>query len=124
MSAARTAAVALGATRILYDVSLLALPKRVGTPWIGSLAERKAARLTLRSVAARDLAVNAGIVISAMADAPVRPWLAAAVVGDVADVAATFVARDDVPDGVPAKLVAVGGGSAALSAVVFAWADR
>jgi hypothetical protein len=38
-------------------------------------------------------------------------------------VAATFAASDDVPEGVPAKLVGVGGGSAALSALVFAWVD-
>lgn len=124
MSPARIAAVVLGATRIVYDVSLLVAPVRVGRPWIGDLAERKAAQLTLRSIAARDLAINSGIVISAISNAPVRPWLAAAIAGDVADVAATFAARDDVPDGVPAKLVGVGGGSAALSALVFAWVDE
>ena len=124
MSPARIAAVALGATRILYDLSLLVAPVRVGTPWIGELAERKAAQMTLRSIAARDLAINAGIVVSAIADAPVRPWLAAAVLGDVVDVGATFAAKDDVPEGVPAKLVGVGGGSAALSALVFAWVDE
>ena len=124
MSPARIAAVVLGATRILYDVSLLIAPVRVGRPWIGDLAERKAAQMTLRSIAARDLAINSGIVISAISNAPVRPWLAAAIAGDLIDVAATFAARDDVPDGVPAKLVGVGGGSAALSAVVFAWIDE
>lgn len=123
MNPARTAAAALGVARIIYDVSLLAAPSRIGKPWVGDLAQRRAAGLILRSVAARDLAVNAGIVIAAVTDRPVRPWLAAAVVGDIADVAATFAARDDVPDRVPEKLVGVGGGSAALSAATFAWID-
>lgn len=124
MSTARTAAAALGVTRIIYDVSLLAAPARVGRPWIGDLADRSAAGLTLRSIAARDLAVNAGIVIAAVTNGPVRPWLAAAIAGDVVDVAGTFAARKDVPARVPQKLVAVGGGSALLSAAACAWVDR
>lgn len=123
MNAARTAAVILGGTRIIYDVSLIAAPRRIGRPWIGDLSGRPAAQMLLRSIAARDLAVNAGVVIAAIVDAPVRPWLAAAIAGDVMDVAATSAAKDDLPEGVEAKLVGVGGTSAALSAAVLGWVD-
>ena len=53
----------------------------------------------------------------------VRPWLAASVAGDIADVGAAFASRDGLPDGSATATAAVAGGSAALTAAVAAALD-
>ena len=49
-----------------------------------------------------------------------RPWVAASIGGDVADVGATFAAGSGLPGGAAVKTLAVAGASAAISAAVLA----
>jgi hypothetical protein len=67
--------------------------------------------------------LHSGAVAASVQGAPVRPWLVASIGGDVSDIAATFAARDGLPDGAAVKTLVVAGVSAALSAAVVALLD-
>ena len=94
-----------------------------GNRWLGPGAHQPAATVALRGLGAREMAVH-GIALAELArGGPVRPWLAASIVGDLADVGAAFASRDGLPGGSPAATAAVAGGSAALTAAVGATLD-
>ena len=78
----------------------------------------------MRGLAAREIAVHVAATVDALRGAPLRPWLALSIAGDLADIAATAAGRDGVPDKAPAKTVAVAGGSAAISAALALLVDR
>ena len=126
MSTARTAAVAFLGLRVAYGVGLAVAPATFGgRRWLGPSAETDPTQVALRGLGAREAALHTGILLRALtSDAPLRPWLLASIAGDAADVTATFLGRRGVPDGIPALMVAVGGGSAAITAGVAAWLDE
>jgi hypothetical protein len=76
-----------------------------------------------RGLAVRDAALHVGAAVAAARGGAVRPWLAAAVAGDLGDIAATAASRAAVPEGAVAKTALVAGGSAALGATVAALVD-
>jgi hypothetical protein len=110
--------------RVAYGAALLIAPGKVaGNRWLGPGAYQPAATVALRGLGAREVAVH-GIALALLArDAPVRPWLAASIAGDLADVGAAFISRDGLPANSPAATAAVAGGSAALTAAVAASLD-
>ncbi len=110
--------------RVAYGVALLIAPGKVaGNRWLGPGARGPAATVALRGLGAREVAVH-GIALTALArGGAVRPWLAASVLGDIADVGSTFISRDGLPKGSAAATAAVAGGSAALTAAVAAALD-
>ena len=116
----RAAAAVLG-FRVAYGAALLVAPGKVaGGSWLGPGARQPAATVALRGLGAREVAVH-GIALVALArGGPVRPWLAASVAGDLADIGSAFISRDGLPDGSAAATAAVAGGSAALTAAVAA----
>jgi hypothetical protein len=116
----RFAAALLG-FRLAYGAALLVAPGKVaGNRWLGPGAHQPAATVALRGLGAREVAVH-GIALAQLArGAPIRPYLAASIVGDVADIAAAFASRDGLPDGSATTTAAVAGGSAALTAAVAA----
>lgn len=116
----RVAAAVLG-LRVAYGVALLAAPGKVaGNRWLGPGARQPAATVALRGLGAREVALH-GIALATLArGGAVKPWLAASIAGDLADVGATFASREGIPDGSPAATAAVAGGSAVLTAVVAA----
>src|SRR3954462_15715105 len=124
MSRGRTAAVAVAGLRMAYGVALAIAPGAVGGRWIGRDARRRPAGVALRALGVRDAALQAGTRAGALRGEPVRPWLLAAIAGDVTDVIATADAAGEVPDDAPKKTLAVAGGSAALSGVLAAALDR
>jgi hypothetical protein len=124
MSRARQAAVAVAALRIAYGAALAIAPARTTRGWLGEDGARPAAGVALRALGAREIVLHAGAAAAALTGAPVRPWLLASIGGDCSDVAATFGAGSQLPDGAPAKTLAVAGGSAAVSAAVLALLDR
>ena len=124
MSRGRGAAVAIAGLRMAYGVALAVAPGAVGSKWIGGDARRRPAGVALRALGVRDAALQAGTLVAALRGEPVRPWLLAAIAGDVTDVIATAGASGDVPDDAPRKTLAVAGGSAALSGVLVAALDR
>jgi hypothetical protein len=114
----RAAAAVLG-FRVAYGVALLVAPGKVaGGRWLGPGARQPAATVALRGLGAREVAVH-GIALAVLArGGPVRPWLAASLCGDLADIGSTFASRTGLPDGSAGATAAVAGGSAALTAFV------
>ena len=125
MSRARQAAAAVAGLRIAYGAALAIAPARTTRSWLGDDGARPAAKVALRGLGAREIALHAGAFRAALVDAPVTPWLLASIGGDCSDIAATFGAgARNLPDGAPVKTLAVAGGSAVVSALVLAALDR
>jgi hypothetical protein len=120
----RRAAAAVLGFRVAYGAALLIAPGKVaGNRWLGPGARQPAATVALRGLGAREVAVH-GIALAVLArGGAVRPWLAASVAGDLADVGAAFLSRDGRPEGSAVATAAVAGGSAALTAAVAAALD-
>jgi hypothetical protein len=112
------------AFRVAYGAALLIAPGKVaGNRWLGPGAHQPAATVALRGLGAREVALH-GIALAMLArDAPLRPWLAASIAGDLADIAAAFASGKGLPEGSPAATAVVAGGSAALTAAVAASLD-
>jgi hypothetical protein len=110
--------------RVAYGAALLIAPGKVaGNRWLGPGADQPAATVALRGLGAREIAIH-GIALAQLArGGPVRPYLAASIVGDLADIAAAFASREGLPDGSPTATAAVAGASAALTAAVAASLD-
>jgi hypothetical protein len=124
MPPARLAAIAVLGLRAAYGAALLLVPGRVTRQWLGPPAARPPAVVAVRGLAAREIAVHVAAIVEALRGAPLRPWLAVSITGDLADIAATAGGRDGVPDNAPVKTAAVAGGSAAISAVLAVLVDR
>jgi hypothetical protein len=113
------------AFRVAYGAALLIAPGKVaGNRWLGPGANQPAATVGLRGLGAREVALHGIALATLYGGGPVRPWLAASIAGDLADIASTFASRGGLPDGSPAATAAVAGGSAALTAAVAASLER
>jgi hypothetical protein len=121
----KRAAAALLSFRVAYGLALLVAPGKVaGNRWLGSGARQPAATVALRGLGAREVAVHGIALVELARGGPVRPYLAASIVGDLADITAAFASRDGLPEGSPTATAAVAGGSAALTAAVAAKLDK
>jgi hypothetical protein len=80
--------------RIAYGVGLIAAPERVGRPWIGDDAGRPGAKVALRALGIRDVALSAGALALAGEGDRLRPWLWATAGSDCVDIGATLAAGD------------------------------
>jgi hypothetical protein len=120
MSRSQLAVVAVLGARIAYGAALLAAPARITQRWLGPARETAAAQVALRGLAARELAIHCAGLAAALRGAPVRPWLAASLAGDLGDLAATLASRRGLPSGSPAATTAVAGASAAITAALLA----
>ncbi|MDA0159688.1 hypothetical protein OM076_05395 [Solirubrobacter ginsenosidimutans] len=110
------AAVAVFGLRVAYGVALIAAPERMAKSWLGPVGDP--AKVALRAVGGREIALHGFALGAAARGAPLLPWLLMSIAGDLGDIAATFAGRDGIPDGAVGKTAAVAGGSAALSAAV------
>ena len=102
--------------RRLWCGALFAAPRRSPSPGSGRVDD--AAKVALRGLGGREIAVHGLAIAAAVRDRPLAPWLLASIAGDLNDIAATFIGRKGIPDGASAKTAAVAGGSAALTAAV------
>jgi hypothetical protein len=116
MPASRRIAAVVFGLRIAYGVGLVTVPARLTRRWLGAAGEAGPTQVGVRGLGAREVVLHAGAVVAALRGAPLRPWLAASIAGDVADIASTTVARAELPDGSPLATLAVAGGSAVISA--------
>lgn len=108
MEPLRVAATAFGAVRVAYGVGLFAAPDRVARSWLGdSLSD--GARVGARGLGMRDAVSSAGVIAAANSGRDARPWLAACAIGDFADVAATLMAGDGLPERSKPATAAVAG---------------
>jgi hypothetical protein len=123
MPVPRKLAVAVLGLRIAYGAALIAAPARVTRRWLGPAGETGPVQVGVRGLGAREIVIHSGALAAALRGAPLRPWLAASIAGDVADIASTTAARREVPDGSPLATLAVAGASTAVSAAVAAALD-
>jgi hypothetical protein len=107
----------LACARIAIGATLLAAPRRAGGRWIGPAADDAAARLAVRALAARDLAIGVGTLRALTGEEPARPWAVAGAASDLVDAAATIVAVRQVGlrRALPAIVIALGAGIYTLS---------
>jgi hypothetical protein len=120
MTRGRAAAVAVCGFRIAYGAALLAAPGRITKRWLGPARETDAAKVALRALGAREVAIHALALSAALRGETLRPWLGASIAGDLSDIAATMASRAGLPSGAAPATAAVAGGSALLSAAVLA----
>jgi hypothetical protein len=120
MPTSRRLAVAVLGLRIAYGAALVATPARVTRRWLGPAGETGPTQVGVRGLGAREILIHAGALAAALRGAPLRPWLAASIAGDMADIASTAAARRDLPEGSPLATLAVAGGSALISAAAAA----
>lgn len=124
-SAVRAATAAVLSFRIAYGLALIVAPVKVaGNRWLGPGAREAAARVPLRGLGAREIAVHGLAMTALLRGAPVRPWLAASVAGDLADIVAAALDREQLPDGSAGATAAVAGGSALLTAALAVFVDE
>jgi len=124
MAPVRIAAIAVLALRAAYGAALVAVPGRVTKQWLGPAATRPPAVVGVRGLGAREVAVHVAAIVGALRGAPLRPWLAVSVAGDLSDIAITAASRDGLPEKAAVKTLAVAGGSAAISAALALIVDR
>lgn len=108
--------------RVGFGIALMVVPGRVTSRWLGDDAERPGTRVVTRGLGARDLALGAGAL--AAADSELGPWVAAAIVADTADLAATVAAGRSLPLAGRVLVGAVACGGAILGTVALAGLRR
>jgi len=114
----RLSATAVLGLRVSYGLALIAAPRRLALRWLGPAAEDAPLQVALRALGAREAILHAGALLALSRDAPLRPWLAASAAGDMTDVIATAAGRRRLPHGAAHATLAVGGGSALISAAL------
>lgn len=89
----------LAANRIAFGLNYLARPGEARKSWIGRAADRPGTQVMTRSQGVRDVALGAGALRALARDdvAELRAWVAGHAVCDLADLVATWIARDDLP---------------------------
>jgi hypothetical protein len=90
---ARDLAVGLAGGRIAIGVVSVLAPGVVGRAMMGADGDSSGARLLLRVVGARDLALGIGVLAALDRDAPVRGWLRVSAVVDGLDAGGSLLAR-------------------------------
>src|SRR5947209_20512577 len=120
MPVSRKVAIAVLGLRIAYGVALVAAPALRTRTWLGPSSEAGPTQVALRGLGAREALLHAGALAAAVREDPLRPWMAASIAGDVADIASTAAAKSELPTGSPLATLAVAGASAAISAAIAA----
>jgi hypothetical protein len=120
MTVARKGAIVVLGLRIAYGAGLVAAPGRLSRRWLGPAANAAPTQVPLRALGAREIVLHAGAILAAVRGAPLRPWLAGSIVGDLSDLTATVTGRDELPRGSATATLVVAGFSALLSAAVAA----
>jgi len=112
------------AGRVLVGAALLIAPKAAGAGWIGDAAGEKPTGVYSRALGIRDLVMGVAVLATLHDRQQARPWLLAGIAADTVDLAATLVARAELPGMGQTVAPAVAGGSAALGAAVLAALER
>ena len=120
----RAVTIAVLGLRIAYGSGLILAPGRLGARWLGPASGTAPTQVPLQGLGARELILHAGALGTALRGGALRPWLAGSVAGDLADVVATVVGRDELPAGSARATVLVGGGSAVIGAALAIAAER
>lgn len=116
-------AIAALSARTAYGAGLIVAPEQITRAWLGPPASTAPVQVPVRGLGAREAILHGAALAAALNGRPLRPWLAASIAGDLADIAATAIARHQLPPGVAGKTLAVAGGSALASAALAAALD-
>jgi hypothetical protein len=109
---ARDVALLQARGRIAVGVAMLAAPALAARGWIGDDSSRGSTKVLTRGFGGRDLALGLGVAIALDRGAPVRGWLEASALADVADFVATLLSRDAIPAAGRKGIAALAAGSA------------
>jgi hypothetical protein len=120
---ARGLTIGFAATRIAYAAAVVIAPEKAAGPWLGEAVESGGGRAAVRALVARDALLSAGFGIAAACGEPVRPWLAAVVASDVADIASTLADRDHLPEHSAPGTVVLAGAAAVIGIALYCAAD-
>jgi len=92
-------AIGLAVNRAGFGLNYLLRPEQARTSWIGRAAKKPGTQVIVRSQGIRDVALGAGALRgAARGDArELRAWVAGHTLSDLADLIATWLARDDLP---------------------------
>lgn len=83
---------ALAAGRIAFGLVLFLAPSRATSAWLGADAQRPGTAMVARGLGARDVALGIGLLTAlGRPDGEATRWVEAAIVGDVADAAASVL---------------------------------
>jgi hypothetical protein len=82
----------LACARMAIGVVLVAAPRRGGGRWVGDQSDTAAAKVMIRAVGARDMALGLGTYHALATGEPVRPWVLGGLIGDLTDAVATTLA--------------------------------
>ncbi len=124
MALAKQLTIVFSAGRVAFGLGLMALPARLGSSWLGPAGEQRPVHVALRGLGARDIALAGGAAWAAARGGRARPWLIATVGGDLADLTATVIAGDALPERARTGTLLLAGGSAIAGAALAAVADR
>ena len=120
----RDLALAHARGRMLVGAAFVLAPGLAGRLWIGGDAAQRSVKVLARAFGVRDLALGLGVVIALDRGAPVRGWIEGGVLSDAADVCATLLAGDSIPENVRRGALALGASSALLGAALSRQLDR
>ncbi|MGI8593150.1 MAG: hypothetical protein ACR2ML_02075 [Solirubrobacteraceae bacterium] len=93
---ARTVVIGLSVGRAVVGGALVAAPAKAAAAWIGPEAALPSSQVLTRAIGGRDLALALGTLAAVTGD-EVRLWLAACVLADATDFAATAIAGKALP---------------------------
>ena len=110
----RTLATLQAAARVTLGTALAAAPARAAGAWIGRDSARPGAQVLAVAMGARDAGLGAGTLAALRRGDDVRPWLAAGLAADLADLLVTLRSARDLPGPAVAAVAAVAGGSVVL----------
>lgn len=113
------------ALRIGLGVAALIKPRLASQAWVGPDASRGLTAVVLgRAAGGRDVALGAGAVASAVAGAPLTPWVLAGGGADAVDAAATWLGGPGLPRWRRILVTAVSAGSALTAVFLATRVDR
>jgi hypothetical protein len=116
----RIAVLANFGPRAAYGAAMLAVPGRIGRPWVGRPNPTAPSDIPLRGVGGREIAVHLAGAGAILRGAPPRPWLLASLGGDLTDLASTVAQRRQLPPGGLRACLLAAGASALMTAGLLA----
>ena len=125
MDRTRTLTALFSIARLAFGAGLAASPGRLASGWLGRDARRAPVKIAIRALAVRDAAIAAGTLATLRDPRAQRLWIAAAMLSDLGDVAATLAAPPRaLPRNARQGTVALGGASALAGAGLLAATRR
>jgi len=94
---ARALARQLAIGRVVIGGALALAPALAARGWIGEVSATPGAQALARGFGMRDVAIGAGALAALQGGGNVRDWMLAGAAADAADLAATVLARRDLP---------------------------